>query len=231
MFTRCCLALNRTVAAGPKTAWEPVSASVNLQCVRWRKSRHDPPPKHKVLVKRRPVPNEWEDSFLLTKYRNYRTHLKGVRGIIVKQVAAVAARDEVVRLTNKSEEEFPAILEWNEQENKKIGAIRELKLAEQAKKVEEERLEKMMQEEEERLEHLQYIEQVVMKEKEASKFFITSENMEESIEAAINNPKNYNFGINRQGDLQVPEDTAWQELRERVQGHDKKASSSSATES
>ena len=43
--------------------------------------------------------------------------------------------------------------------------IRELKLAEQAKKVEEERLEKMMQEEEERLEHLQYIEQVVMKEK------------------------------------------------------------------
>ena len=42
----------------------------------------------------------------------------------MKQVAAVAARDEVVRLTNKSEEEFPAILEWNEQENQKIGAIR-----------------------------------------------------------------------------------------------------------
>ena len=55
--------------------------------------------------------------------------------------------------------------------------------------------------------------------------------MEESIEAAIDNPKNYNFGINRHGDLQVPEDTVWQELRERVQGHDKKASSSSATES
>ena len=59
MFARCVSALHRT---GGKTAWEPVSMSapVNVQCVRWRKQRTDPPPKNKVIIKRRPVPNEWK---------------------------------------------------------------------------------------------------------------------------------------------------------------------------
>ncbi len=61
--------------------WEPVtiSACVNTQCVRWRKMRTDLPPKNKVIVKRRPIPNEWEDDFLKVRTNHYRTMMKGIR--------------------------------------------------------------------------------------------------------------------------------------------------------
>ena len=52
---------------------------------------------------------------------------------------------------------------------------------------------------------------------EASKDYITLENMEEKIEEAISNTKNYNFKLNHDGSIMLPEDSAWKELKERLE--------------
>ncbi|XP_072041952.1 small ribosomal subunit protein mS26-like [Amphiura filiformis] len=213
MFTRCILSVTRS--GGQIVNWEPVSIScVNKQCVRWRKMRTDPPPKNKVIIKRRPVYNEWEDNFLSTKLNHYRTMMRGIQSIIVKQVEFAAARDELLLARKKELELVPELLRWNEEENEKTKRERALRLAEETTKSEEEKLQRLLREDEKRILHLQQAEEIVRLEKEASKSFITLENMEEKIEEAIENPKNYNFLLKQDGSLVLPDDTAWKDLKE-----------------
>ncbi|XP_071793563.1 small ribosomal subunit protein mS26-like [Asterias amurensis] len=218
MFPRCCLVLNRV--AGVAGSWDPTLSAVTFQCVRWRKQRTDPRAKSKMNYRRIPTPiDPWEHDFLLKKNRHYACITRAMKKMFIEEISKntleTAEGGSTEERAQKEREEYLQMLKWNDQENARTRLIREERLTEERRLKEENRLEKMIRMEEEKKQSLEELAERVIQEKEASKSYITLDNVDEAIERVMDNTKDFNFMISKTGDILLPEGTPWESLTAR----------------
>ncbi|XP_074948289.1 small ribosomal subunit protein mS26 [Phalacrocorax aristotelis] len=179
-------------------AWGP-----RLVPARGRKTRHDPPAKSKAERLKLPPPVDPEELLVVTeRYRLHRLVLKALRAefraeVLQKKREALLAREDAAELS----EEHRRLMAWNEAENARQRARRE----ERIRKEEEDRKRQKLQAAENRARiveaFLKEKEKEVLQLQEEAKTFITPENLEARIEECLDNPRSYNFAINKDGQI------------------------------
>ncbi|XP_021250184.1 28S ribosomal protein S26, mitochondrial [Numida meleagris] len=194
---RCCGPRSFPVAvSGAIPAWSPW-----LVPSRGRKSRHDPPAKSKASRLKVPPPVDPAELYVVTeRYRQHRLVLSALRSIF---------RSEVVQRKRKAQrdaedtaalsEEHRLLMAWNDAENARQRARRE----ERIRKEEEERKVQKLRAAENKAKVMEAFlkekEKEVLQLQEEAKTFITPENLEARIEECLDNPRNYNFAIDKEG--------------------------------
>ena len=88
---------------------------------------------------------------------------------------------------------------WNDAENRRLQAKREERLREEEIAERERRLLAAEHRAATMNELMKEREKEVLQLQEEAKHFITLENLDERIEECLNNPKNYNFAIDKEG--------------------------------
>ncbi|XP_074759800.1 small ribosomal subunit protein mS26 [Athene noctua] len=182
--------------SGSGPAWGP-----RLVPARGRKTRHDPPAKSKASRLKVPPPVDPEELLvILERYRQHRLVLSALRAefqaeVLQKKQEERLSREDSAELM----EQHRRLMAWNEAENARQRARREERIAKEA---EEERRQKLKA-----TENKANIMEAFLKEKEKevlqlqeeAKTFITPENLDARIEQCLDNPRNYNFAIDKDG--------------------------------
>ncbi|NXW97687.1 RT26 protein, partial [Larus smithsonianus] len=181
---------------GPFPAWGP-----RLVPARGRKTRHDPPAKSKASRVKVPPPVDPEELLVVTeRYRQHRLVLGALRAefraeVLQKKREALLSGEDSAELM----EEHRRLMAWNEAENARQRARRE----ERIRKEEEERKRQKLQAAENRARIMEAFlkekEKEVLQLQEEAKTFITPENLDARIEECLDNPRNYNFAIDKDG--------------------------------
>jgi len=159
------------------------------------------PSKSKMwYVPEKKEPNLEEDEFMEGRFENYRAAMRGIRHFLRKEF-----NEREVITFDKQEEQDAQDLIWMADEvnkwNAEIANKRmQRQLAEQKK--EEDRIQSLMEKQtEERLQKAMEAEQLLMKEKEASVNFITTENLDMEIEKMLDSRSDYNFAVTLEGEV------------------------------
>ncbi|XP_075608919.1 small ribosomal subunit protein mS26 [Balearica regulorum gibbericeps] len=183
-------------APGSAPVWGP-----RLVPVRGRKSRHDPPAKSKASRLKVPPPVDPEELLVVTeRYRQHRLVLGALRAefraeVVQKKREALLSQEDSAELM----EEHRRLMAWNEAENARQRARRE----ERIRKEEEERKRQKLQAAENKARIMEAFlkekEKEVLQLQEEAKTFITLENLDARIEECLDNPRNYNFAIDKDG--------------------------------
>lgn len=174
----------------------------NLQTVRWRrKPRWLPVARSKMFrVAPRTETPEDEKVELRRLYNNYNTLIKSIRGYFYNQYNVKEEID-----TEKHEkqfmEDFETCCKINDEWNAEVRVMREERQKKELDREIEIALAKLDAQTKKKKDAFRAMEDLVKKEIEASKDFITTENIDIVIEHAINNPIDYNFSIDLQGNI------------------------------
>lgn len=175
----------------------------NFQVLRWRrKPRWLPVAKSKMFrVPARPETPPEEKAELMRLYNNYRTYMKAIRSYLHSQynVASVVIDTEVHE--KEFLEEFNACCKINDEWNKKIKIVRDERHVKDMDAAKDEAFRRIDERNEIKRKMLENVEEIVRKEKEASKTFITPDNIDAAIEHALANPVDYNYSIDLEGNL------------------------------
>lgn len=137
------------------------------------------------------------------RYKEYTTILSAMRADFKEEMLRSLFEQKVGALAEQrlhmATMEHAAMMSWNMEENNKAlrRRLERLKCEDQAFKALSMEESKLRDETE--LEELQEREQEIERLQELSRTFITPENLVERIEAALNNPKSYNFCLDREG--------------------------------
>ncbi|KAG7266130.1 hypothetical protein CRUP_016378 [Coryphaenoides rupestris] len=151
---------------------------VVLQAVRGRKSRHDPPARSKEGRIQR---LEFKEEVLRRRYEEE-----------TGSMAEERARQDAA--------EHRVLMAWNDAENLRLLKIRQVRVQKEALEAEQRKQEVILQREQEMQSLIEAKAQEVMQLEEEAKNFITLENLDERIEAALDGPpSNYNYAIDREG--------------------------------
>ncbi|XP_031409086.1 28S ribosomal protein S26, mitochondrial [Meleagris gallopavo] len=193
---RCCGPRFPAAVTGVVPAWSPW-----LVPCRGRKSRHDPPAKSKASRLKVPPPVDPAELYVVTeRYRQHRLVLSALRSIFRSEV--VQRKHEAQRDAENSaalSEEHRLLMAWNDAENARQQARRE----ERIRKEEEEQKMQKLQAAENKAKVMEAFlkekEKEVLQLQEEAKTFITPENLEARIEECLDNPRNYNFAIDKEG--------------------------------
>ncbi|KAM6266952.1 small ribosomal subunit protein mS26 [Spheniscus humboldti] len=181
---------------GPGPAW-----GLRLVPARGRKTRHDPPAKSKASRLKVPPPVDPEELLVVTeRYRRHRLVLGALRAefkaeVLQKKREALLSREDSRELS----EEHRRLMAWNEAENARQRARRE----ERIRKEEEEQKRQKLQAAENKARIMEAFlkekEKEVLQLQEEAKTFITPENLDARIEECLDNPRNYNFAVDKDG--------------------------------
>ncbi|NXN31362.1 RT26 protein, partial [Nycticryphes semicollaris] len=203
---RCCPGRALAAAVGPAARPERgpgLFPAWGLQLVpaRGRKTRHDPPAKSKASRLKVPPPVDPEELLVITeRYRQHRLVLGALRAefraeVLQKKREAQLSQEDRAELM----EEHRRLMAWNDAENARQQARRE----ERIRKEEEERKRQKLQAAESRARMMEAFlkekEKEVLQLQEEAKTFITPENLDARIEECLDNPRNYNFAIDKEG--------------------------------
>ncbi|CAH2299050.1 28S ribosomal S26, mitochondrial [Pelobates cultripes] len=175
-----------------------------LPQLRGRKSRTDPPAKSKALRIKYPPPVCVEELLnVKQRYHQYRTILAAVRAECKEEVLRTRYEDQVGSLAEQrhrqESEEHKALMDWNREQNR-IALHRRLERLKQEGEAARLQHELSVQQRQVAMqEFIQKKKQEIDELQEISKTFITADNLSERIEAALDNPRNYNFCIDRDG--------------------------------
>ncbi|CAH1257989.1 MRPS26 [Branchiostoma lanceolatum] len=183
----------------------PAAAPVVLQFVRGRKPRHVPraPSKANYVRKLTPIDPD-EHTYLKTAYNTYRTQFRAVRNMFLEEYLARKRQEEgadTAKREKEEDEEHFKLMELNRRENERMHQERLVREQREALEREQADLEMSIQNEQREQEIVEQMDELVRREKEASKHFITLDNIEEAIETALSDPKNYNFAVDRDGKI------------------------------
>ncbi|XP_002734943.1 small ribosomal subunit protein mS26-like [Saccoglossus kowalevskii] len=204
MYSRTTQVFSRV--GGLQSSWNPWQMSViTKQIVRGREGYYGrgiprPPSKSKENYVRKPTPRDpWETEFLEEALPRYLTDMKSISVMFQEELQGKLAGMSLEDVYAREHEEQQLGLEWNRQENERVRLIREARQAREAADKQKARelgwtLRDAFRE---RLKNER--EKIVETEKEASKSFITLETLEEAIEKALADVKDYNFAIDRDG--------------------------------
>ncbi|KAM8736675.1 small ribosomal subunit protein mS26 [Acanthopagrus schlegelii] len=178
--------------------------AVLVEAVRGRKSRNDPVAKSKLgRIKTPPPVDPVEMVVLKERYSQYQLITKALRlefkeGVLRKKYEEErgSLAEERARL---EAEEHRALMAWNNEENLRLLKLRTLRIQKEKEEAERKKLEAIIKHEQEQQEFLKVKEREILQLQEDAKNFITLENMDQRIEEALDNPKNYNFAIDKEG--------------------------------
>ncbi|RXM36459.1 28S ribosomal protein S26, mitochondrial [Acipenser ruthenus] len=101
--------------------------------------------------------------------------------------------------TKQEAEEHQKLMAWNDAENQRLRQLREERIR---KELEQEQLRKeqvAVSREKRMEEYVKEKEQEILQLQEEAKNFITLENLDQRIEEALDNPKSYNFAVDKEG--------------------------------
>ncbi|XP_017491872.1 PREDICTED: probable 28S ribosomal protein S26, mitochondrial isoform X2 [Rhagoletis zephyria] len=182
------------------------SSALGLEFVRWRrKPRWLPVAKSKLYrVPERKEQNADERAELMRLHNNYKLQMRSIRQYLREEVLRLnvtTTADHIVLTPEQEEAEFQRCMQENEVWNQAIAAERNARLQKdrerQAGEIRE-RLDAARLREEERLERA---EEIVRREKELAKTYVTRENLDTAIEQALANPVDYNFSLDLKGNI------------------------------
>ncbi|XP_039335493.1 small ribosomal subunit protein mS26 [Saimiri boliviensis] len=177
---------------------------------RGRKTRHDPPAKSKIgRVNMPPAVDPAEFFVLMERYQHYRQTVHALRMEFGSEVRRKAheARAGVLAERKAMEEaaEHRELMAWNQAENRRLHELRIARLRQEAREQEQRQAEEQARKAEEARTWAQLKEREVLQLQEEAKNFITPENLEARVEAALDSPKSYNWAITREGMVVRPQ--------------------------
>ncbi|XP_076604974.1 small ribosomal subunit protein mS26 [Chaetodon auriga] len=178
--------------------------AVLVEAVRGRKSRTDTVAKSKEgRIKVPPPVDPVEMVVLKERYEEYRLIMRALRLEFKEEVLRKKYEEETGSLAEErarqEAEEHSALMAWNNQENLRLLKLRIQRIQKEKEEAERRQVEAAIQRQQEEEELLKEKEMEIMQLQEDAKNFITLENLDERIEEALDNPKNYNFAIDKQG--------------------------------
>lgn len=180
------------------------SRAVLVEAVRGRKSRSDPVAKSKEgRIKVPPPVDPVEMVALKERYSEYQMILTALRMEFKEEVLRKKYEEETGSLAEERSrqemEEHRALMAWNDQENLRLLKLRVSRVQKEKEEAERKILEAAIQREQQQQEFIREKEKEVLQLQEEAKNFITLENLDQRIEEALDNPKNYNFALNKEG--------------------------------
>ncbi|XP_003277996.1 28S ribosomal protein S26, mitochondrial [Nomascus leucogenys] len=192
-------ALSRLGAGTPCRPRAPV-----VLPARGRKTRHDPLAKSKIeRVNMPPAVDPAEFFVLMERYQHYRQTVRALRMEFVSEVRKKVheARAGVLaeRKARKDAAEHRELMAWNQAENRRLHELRIARLRQEEREQEQRQALEQARKAEEVQAWAQRKEREVLQLQEEVKNFITRENLEARVEAALDSPKNYNWAITREG--------------------------------
>uniref|UniRef100_A0A2K6SHJ0 Small ribosomal subunit protein mS26 n=2 Tax=Saimiri boliviensis TaxID=27679 RepID=A0A2K6SHJ0_SAIBB len=101
--------------------------------------------------------------------------------------------------------EHRELMAWNQAENRRLHELRIARLRQEAREQEQRQAEEQARKAEEARTWAQLKEREVLQLQEEAKNFITPENLEARVEAALDSPKSYNWAITREGMVVRPQ--------------------------
>ncbi|KAK2826709.1 hypothetical protein Q5P01_020923 [Channa striata] len=178
--------------------------AVLVEAVRGRKSRSDPVAKSKAgRVKVPPPVDPVEMVALKERYTEYQMIVRALRLEFKEEVLRKKYQEETGSLAEErarqEAEEHQALMAWNNAENLRVLRVRMMRIEKEREAAERKKLEAAIQREEEHKEFLKEKEREILQLQEEAKNFITMENLDQRIEEALDNPKNYNFAVDKEG--------------------------------
>ncbi|KAJ7327256.1 hypothetical protein JRQ81_017015 [Phrynocephalus forsythii] len=178
----------------------PSSPALLVVPSRGRKSRHDPPAQSKAGRINRPPPVDPAE-LLVIRHRKERHHqiFVALRSEFAHEVWKQRNNEFLKILKEKEEEEHRQLMAWNDAENKRLQAKREERLLQEEIAERERRLLAAEHLAASKNEFMKEREKEVLQLQEEAKYFITLENLDERIEECLDNLKNYNFAIDKEG--------------------------------
>ncbi|XP_060918775.1 28S ribosomal protein S26, mitochondrial [Labrus mixtus] len=179
-------------------------SAVLLEAVRGRKSREDPVAKSKEgRIKVPPPVDPVEMVVLKERFSEYQLIMRALRLEFKEEVLRKKYQEETGSMAEErakqEAEEHRALMAWNDQENQRLLKLRMLRFQKEKEEAERKRVEAEIQREQEQQELITQREREILQLQEDAKNFITLENLDQRIEEALDNPKNYNFAIDKQG--------------------------------
>lgn len=177
-----------------------------MQSVRGRKSRTDPVAKSKEgRIKTPPPVDPVEMVVLRERYSEYNLIMTALRMDFTEEVLRKKYEAEtgslVAERARKEIEEHRALMAWNKEENERMLQLRLQRVQKEKEEAERKALEAALKREQKQQEFIKIKEEEVMQLQEDAKHFITLENLDQRIDEALDNPKNYNFAINKSGQI------------------------------
>ncbi|KAA8579252.1 small ribosomal subunit protein mS26 [Etheostoma spectabile] len=179
-------------------------SAVLVEAVRGRKSRTDPVAKSKEgRIKVPPPVDPVEMVVLKERYTEYQMMMSALRLEFKEEVLRKKYEEETGSLAEErarqEAEEHRALMAFNNQENLRMLKLRILRVQKEKEEAERKQVEAAVQREQEQQESIKEKEREILKLQEEAKNFITLENLDQRIEEALDNPKNYNFAIDKEG--------------------------------
>ncbi|XP_043919920.1 28S ribosomal protein S26, mitochondrial [Protopterus annectens] len=202
LFAGVAAALSRSVLPQSCRCGAPLGASVWV--IRGRKSRNDPPAKSKAgRIKEPPPVDPVELLVVQERYRQYQVLIKALRAEFKAEVLRKKYDEEVgyiaLERAKQEAEEHKQLMAWNDAENKRLQELRNNRIQKEEKAKELQKLEAAIYRDKKQEELIREKEREILQLQEEAKNFITLENLEQRIEAALDNPKSYNFAIDKEG--------------------------------
>lgn len=190
--------------SGPAARLIAPRSAVLVEAVRGRKSRTDPVAKSKEgRIKVPPPVDPVEMVVLKERYTEYQLIMRALRLEFKEEVLRKKYEEETgsqaEERVRQEAEEHRALMAWNNEENLRMLKARILRVQKEAEEAQREKIEAAIQREQEQHEFIKEKEREILQLQEEVKNFITMENLDQRIEEALDNPKNYNFAIDKEG--------------------------------
>ncbi|MBN3320043.1 RT26 protein, partial [Atractosteus spatula] len=177
---------------------------VLVEAVRGRKSRSDPKAKSKAgRIKVPPPVDPVEMLVLQERFTQYDLIMRALRAEFKEELLWRRYQEEVGTLAEErakqEAEEHQALMAWNDAENQRLRKLHEARIQKELEEKELRRAKAAISREKKMETFIKEKEQEILKLQEEAKNFITLENLDQRIEEALDNPKNYNFAIDKEG--------------------------------
>ncbi|XP_040917249.1 28S ribosomal protein S26, mitochondrial [Toxotes jaculatrix] len=179
-------------------------SAVLVEAVRGRKSRNDPVAKSKEgRIKVPPPVDPVEMVVLKERFTEYQLIMRALRLEFKEEVLRKKYEEETgsqaEERARQEAEEHRALMAWNNEENLRLLKIRVMRVQKEKEEAERKQLEAVIKREQQHQEFIKEKEKEILQLQEDAKNFITLENLDQRIEEALDNPKNYNFAIDKEG--------------------------------
>ncbi|KAK5886676.1 hypothetical protein CesoFtcFv8_017686 [Champsocephalus esox] len=179
-------------------------SAVLVEAVRGRKSRTDPVAKSKVgRIKVPPPVDPVEMVVLKERYGEYQMIMRALRLEFKEEMLRKRYEEDTGSLAEErarqEAQEHRVLMDLNHLENQRILKLRIVRVQVEKEEADRKKFEVILQREQEQQEIVKEKEKEILKLQEDVKNFITLENLDQRIEEALDNPKNYNFAIDKQG--------------------------------
>ncbi|XP_034000379.1 28S ribosomal protein S26, mitochondrial [Trematomus bernacchii] len=179
-------------------------SAVLVEAVRGRKSRTDPVAKSKVgRIKVPPPVDPVEMVVLKERYGEYQMIMRALRLEFKEEMLRKRYEEDTGSLAEErarqEAQEHRVLMDFNHLENQRMLKLRIVRVQMEKEETDRKKFKVILQREQEQQEIVKEKEKEILKLQEDAKNFITLENLDQRIEEALDNPKNYNFAIDKQG--------------------------------